>query len=166
MRLSELLVEQFITSFKTAPKELVLDFDATDNPLHGQQEGRFFHSYYDCYCYLPLYAFCGRQLLCADLRPSRIDGAKHSAAILKLLVRRLRQVWPDVRIVLRGGSGFCRQTLINWCERSNVHYIISLARNAKLEVMIEYAQMAIHDEYQRTLTKRRLIDEFSYAAQS
>ena len=81
---------------------MILDFDATDNPLHGQQEGRFFHGYYDSYCYLPLYVFCGQQLLCAYLRESRIDAAKHSAAILKLLVRRLRQVWPDVRITFRG----------------------------------------------------------------
>ena len=90
-RLHEVLVQQFIASFKTAPEELVLDFDATDNPLHGQQEGRFFHGYYDCYCYLPLYVFCGQQLLCAYLRPSRIDGAKHAAAISKWLVTRLRQ---------------------------------------------------------------------------
>ena len=166
VRLRELLVEQFIASFKTAPKELVLDFDATDNPLHGQQEGRFFHGYYDCYCYLPLYVFCGQQLLCAYLRPSRIDGAKHAAAILKRLVRRLRQVWPEVRLIFRGDSGFCRQTLINWCERSRVHYIIGLARNPKLEAMVEYAQMAMHDEYLRTHTKQRLVDEFSYAAQS
>ena len=124
VRLHELLVDQFIGSFKTAPAELVLDFDATDNPLHGQQEGRFFHGCLlakdsDCYCYLPLYVFCGQQLLCAYLRPSRIDGAKHSAAILKLLVRRLRQVWPEVRIIFRGDSGFCRQRIINWCERSD-----------------------------------------------
>ena len=96
-RLHQVLVDQFIASFKQAPQELVLDFDATDNPLHGQQEGRFFHGYYDCYCYLPLYVFCGQQLLCAYLRPSRIDGAKHAAAILKLLVTRLRQAWPAGR---------------------------------------------------------------------
>ena len=101
-RLHAVLVEQFIASFKTAPQELVLDFDATDNPLHGQQEARVFHGYYDCYCYLPLYVFCGQQLLCAYLRPSRIDGARHAAAILKLLVTRLRQVWPAVRNVFRG----------------------------------------------------------------
>jgi len=166
VRLSELLVEQFIASFKLVPSELVLDFDATDNPLHGQQEGRFFHGYYDCYCYLPLYVFCGQQLLCAYLRPSRIDAAKHAAAILKLLVRRLREVWPDVRIVLRGDSGFCRQRLINWCERSGVHYIIGLARNARLEARVEYAQLALRDEYERSGIKQRLIDEFSYAAQS
>lgn len=166
VRLSELLVEQFIASFKTAPKELVLDFDATDNPLHGQQEQRFFHGYYDCYCYLPLYVFCGQQLLCAYLRPSRIDGAKHAAAILKLLVRRLRQAWPKVRIIFRGDSGFCRQLLINWCERSDVHYIIGLARNSRLEEMVEYAQLMLCEQYECSRTKQRLVDEFSYAAQS
>lgn len=166
VRLSELLVEQFIASFKSAPEELVLDFDATDNPLHGQQEQRFFHGYYDCYCYLPLYVFCGQQLLCAYLRPSRIDAAKHAAAILKLLVSRLRQAWPEVRIIFRGDSGFCRQRIINWCERSGVHYIVGLARNARLEAMVEYAQLAMRDEYRRSGRKQRLIDEFSYAARS
>jgi len=160
------LVDQFIASFKKAPRELVLDFDATDNPLHGQQEGRFFHGYYDSYCYLPLYVFCGQQLLCAYLRPSRIDGAQHAAAILKLLVVRLRQVWPNVRIIFRGDSGFCRQRIINWCERSGVHYIIGLARNARLEAQVEYAQLALKDQYEQTGVKQRLVDEFSYAAQS
>ncbi len=166
VRLHRLLIEQFIASFNSAPKELVLDFDATGNPLHGQQEQRFFHGYYDSYCYLPLYVFCGQQLLCAYLRPSRIDAAQHSAAILKLLVRRLRQAWPDVRIVFRGDSGFCRQRVINWCERSGVHYIIGLARNPRLEAQVEFAQLALHDDYERTGHKQRLIDEFSYAAQS
>jgi hypothetical protein len=166
VRLQQLLVEQFIASFKTAPTELVLDFDATDNPLHGQQEQRFFHGYYDSYCYLPLYVFCGQQLLCAYLRPSRNDGAQHTAAILKLLVRRLRQAWPEVRIIFRGDSGFCRQRVINWCERSGVHYIIGLARNPRLEAMVEFAQLALKDDYERTKQKQRLIDEFRYAAQS
>jgi hypothetical protein len=166
VRLHRLLIEQFIASFKSAPKELVLDFDATDNPLHGQQEQRFFHGYYDSYCYLPLYVFCGQQLLCAYLRPSRIDAAQHCAAILKLLVRRLRQAWPDVRIIFRGDSGFCRQRVINWCERSGVHYIIGLARNPRLEAQVEFAQLALQDDYERTGHKQRLIDEFSYAAQS
>jgi hypothetical protein len=166
VRLHRLLIEQFIASFKSAPKELVLDFDATDNPLHGQQEQRFFHGYYDSYCYLPLYVFCGQQLLCAYLRPSRIDAAQHCAAILKLLVRRLRQAWPDVRIIFRGDSGFCRQRVINWCERSGVHYIIGLARNPRLQAQVEFAQLALQDDYERTGHKQRLIDEFSYAAQS
>jgi hypothetical protein len=166
VRLHQLLVEQFIASFKTAPTELVLDFDATDNPLHGQQEQRFFHGYYDSYCYLPLYVFCGQQLLCAYLRPSRNDGAQHTAAILKLLVRRLRQAWPEVRIIFRGDSGFCRQRVINWCERSGVHYIIGLARNPRLEAMVEFAQLAMKDDYERTKQKQRIVDEFRYAAQS
>ena len=165
-RLHEVLVDQFIASFKTAPAELVLDFDATDNPLYGQQEGKFFHGYYDAYCYLPLYVFCGQQLLCAYLRPSRIDGAKHSAAILKLLVKRLRQKWPQVRIVFRGDSGFCRQRIINYCERADVHYIIGLARNARLQGITEFMELAMKDAFEQTGLKQREIGEFAYAAQS
>jgi len=165
-RLHEVLVEQFIASFKSAPEELVLDFDATDNPLYGQQEGKFFHGYYDAYCYLPLYVFCGQQLLCAYLRPSRIDGAKHSAAILKLLVKRLRQTWPQVRIVFRGDSGFCRQRIINYCERANVNYIIGLARNPRLQAITEFMELAMKDSYTATGLKQREIGEFVYAAQS
>ena len=165
-RLHEVLVEQFIASFKSAPKELVLDFDATDNPLHGQQEGRFFHGYYDSYCCLPLYVFCGQQLLCAYLRPSRIDGAKHAAAILKLLVTRLRQQWPQVRIVFRGDSGFCRQRIINYCERAGVHYIVGLARNARLQAITEFLELAMKDAFEATGLKQREVGEFVYAAQS
>jgi hypothetical protein len=165
-RLHEVLVEQFIASFKSEPEELVLDFDATDNPLHGQQEGKFFHGYYDSYCYLPLYVFCGQQLLCAYLRPSRIDGARHAAAILKLLVKRLRQKWPQVRIVFRGDSGFCRQRIINWCERAGVHYIVGLGRNARLQAITEFLELAMKDEYDRTGLKQREVGEFVYAAQS
>jgi hypothetical protein len=103
-RLHEVLVDQLIASLKSAPEELVLDFDAADNPPHGQQEGRFFNGYYDCYCYLSLHEFCGQQLPCAYLRPRRIDGARHAGAILKLLVTRLRLKWPQMRIVLLGDS--------------------------------------------------------------
>jgi hypothetical protein len=165
-RLHEVLVEQFIASHKSAPAELVLDFDATDNPLYGQQEGKFFHGYYDSYCYLPLYVFCGQQLLCAYLRPSRIDGAKHAAAILKLLVARLRQKWPQVRIVFRGDSGFCRQRIINYCERAQVHYIIGLARNARLQGITELMELAMKDAFEQTGLKQREVGEFVYAAQS
>lgn len=165
-RLHEVLVEQFIASFKTAPEELVLDFDATDNPLYGQQEGRFFHGYYDSYCYLPLYVFCGQQLLCAYLRPSRIDGAKHAAAILKLLVTRLRQHWPQVRIVFRADSGFCRQPIINYCERSCVNYIIGLARNPRLQGITEFLELAMKERFEQTGLKQREVGEFVYAAQS
>ena len=165
-RLHEVLVDQFIASFKTVPEELVLDFDATDNPLHGQQEGRFFHGYYDCYCYLPLYVFCGQQLLCAYLRPSRIDGAKHAAAIVKLLVTRLRHKWPQVRIVFRGDSGFCRQRILNYCERTGVHYIVGLARNARLQGITEFLELAMKDAFEASGIKQREVGEFVYAAQS
>lgn len=164
--LHQVLVDQFIASFKSAPEELILDFDATDNPLYGQQESRFFHGYYDSYCYLPLYVFCGQQLLCCYLRPSRIDGAQHSAAILKLLLKRLRAAWPQVRIVFRADSGFCRARIINYCERSGVHYIIGLARNARLQHITEFMELAMKDEFERTQTKQREIGEFMYAAQS
>ncbi len=164
--LHEVLVEQFIASFKSAPEELILDFDATDNPLYGQQESRFFHGYYDSYCYLPLYVFCGQQLLCCYLRPSRIDAAKHSAAILKLLVARLRAVWPQVRIVFRGDSGFCRARIMNYCERSGVNYIIGLARNARLQHITEFMELAMKDEFERTGLKQREVGEFMYSAQS
>lgn len=165
-KLHQVLVEQFIKSFKIEPEELVLDFDATDNPLYGQQEGRFFHGYYDSYCYLPLYVFCGQQLLCAYLRESRIDAAKHSAAILKLLVTRMRQQWPQVRIVFRGDSGFCRQRIINYCERANVHYIIGLARNARLQGITEFMELAMKDAFAHTGLMQREVGEFVYAAQS
>ncbi len=102
---AEVFVEQFIASHSSPPEQIILDFDATDDPVHGNQEGRFFHGYYDNYCFLPLYVFCGEQLLVAYLRPSKIDAAKHSRAILKLLVRRFREVWPEVRIIVRADSG-------------------------------------------------------------
>ena len=165
-RLHQVLVDQFIASFKTAPAELVLDFDATDNPLYGQQEGRFFHGYYDSYCYLPLYVFCGQQLLCAYLRPSRIDGAKHTAAILKLLVVRMRQQWPQVRIVFRGDSGFCRQRIINYCERADVNYIVGLARNGRLQGITEFMELSMKEAFEHTGLKQREVGEFAYAAQS
>jgi len=110
----KVLVEQFIASFKKAPKKLILDFDATDDAVHGNQEGRFFHGYYDHYCFLPLYVFCRNQLLVSYLRESKIDGAKHAWAILALLVKRLRQVWPQVRIIFRADSGFCRHRMLSW----------------------------------------------------
>src|SRR5207245_10096185 len=105
-----LLVEVFLEAHREEPKEIILDLDATDDPLHGKQEGRFFHGYYGQYCYLPLYVFCGERLLVAYLRPSNIDVARHAWAIVALLVKRLRQAWQEVRVVVRGGSGFCW-----WC---------------------------------------------------
>ena len=160
------LIDQFIASHKTAPKELVLDFDASDVPLHGNQERSEFHAYYDHHCYLPLYVFCGQAMLACVLRRSRIDGAKNATAVLKLLVARLRQAWPEVRIIVRGDSGFCRQRLLRRCERWGVHYIIGVARNARLEAQVQYAEAMLADEYARTGLKQRLIGEFSYGAES
>ena len=120
----EILVEQFIKSFAQAPAELVLDLDSTDDRVHGKQEGRFFHGYYGDYCFLPLYVFCGEQLLVSYLRPSHRDNARHAWAVLKLLVGRLRQAWPGVKIVVRADSGFCRWRMLRWCEDQGVGYVI------------------------------------------
>lgn len=163
-RLAEVFVETFIASHTRPPKELVLDFDATDDPLHGTQEGRFFHGYYDVYCYLPLYVFCGDQLLVAYLRPANIDASKHSRAILKLLVRRFRQVWPGVRIIVRADSGFCRWRLMRWCDRHDVGYILGLARNKRLEALAEPLMRQAAERFQATGTKQRLFGEVTYAA--
>jgi Transposase DDE domain group 1 len=164
--LNRLWVEQFIGSFEEAPKELVLDFDATDDPVHGHQEGRFFHGYYDHYCFLPLYVFCGDQLLVSYLRPSNIDGAKHAWAILALLVRRFREVGSGVRIIFRADSGFCRPRMLAWCERQGVEYLLGVAKNTRLNRLgaerIETAQRA----YKRSREKQRLFGEFRYAADS
>jgi len=160
------LVEQFIASHTAAPTELVLDIDASDVPLHGTQERAEFHAYYDHHCYLPLYVFCGQAMLACVLRRSRIDGAKNAAAVIKLLVGRLRQAWPEAKIIVRGDSGFCRQRLLRWCERSGASYIVGLARNARLQATVQYAEAMLADEYARTGVKQRLIDEFGYAADS
>jgi hypothetical protein len=160
------LIEQFIASHTAAPEELVLDIDASDVPLHGEQELSQFHAYYDHHCYLPLYVFCGQAMLACYLRPSKIDGAKHAAAVLKLLVTRLRQVWPNTRFIVRGDSGFCRRRLLHWCERAGVGYIIGLARNARLHAAVEIAEASLADGYQASGAKQRLIGEFDYAAKS
>ena len=154
VKLHEVLVDQFIASFKAAPEELILDFDATDCPLYGKQEDRFFHGYYDSYCYLPLYVFCGERMLAAYLRPSKIDGAKHAAALLKLLVNRLRQVWPKVKIIFRADSGFCRQKILNWCDRQGVQYVVGLARNSRLQALVAEVEGHMQDAFAETLTKK------------
>jgi Transposase DDE domain group 1 len=165
VQLSKLLVELFIESFGDGPPpELVLDFDATDDAIHGGQEGRFFHGYYDGYCYLPLYVFCGEKLLVSYLRPSNIDAAKHSRAILKLLVDRLRVAWPGVKIVFRGDSGFCRWKLMRWCDRHDVGYVIGLARNKVLERTAEPFMQEAKRQYEQTQQKQRVFTEFDYAA--
>jgi hypothetical protein len=162
--MSKALVEKFIASHSTAPAELVLDFDATDDQVHGNQEGRFFHGYYDHYCFLPLYVTCGQQLLVAYLRPANIDGAHHSGAILKLLVKRFRQVWPNVKIIFRADSGFCRWPVMRWCDRNGVDYILGLAKNAVLKRLARRSMITARWEHRRSGLKQRLFEEFHYAA--
>jgi len=162
--IARVFVERFIASYTQAPDELILDFDPTDDPVHGNQEKRFFHGYYDHYCFLPLYVFCGDQLLAAYLRPADIDGAKHSRAILKLLVQRIRQAWPNVRIIFRGDSGFCRWRLMRWCDKHDVGYIIGLARNAVLTRLAEQFTSISKIQFEQMRQKQRVFGEFIYAA--
>lgn len=163
-KLSSLMVEQFIESHREEPKELILDFDATNDPIHGHQEGRFFHGYYDEYCFLPLYVFCGSQLLCAYLRPSDIGAAHHAWAILSLLVKRFRQVWPKVRIIFRGDSGFCRWRMMRWCDKHQVDYIIGLARNPVLEKLASPLMQEAQGQHQQEGVKQRLFAWADYGA--
>jgi hypothetical protein len=160
------LVDQFIASFAEPPQELILDFDATDDLVHGEQVGRYFSGYYDNYCFLPLYVFCGEQLLVAYLRSAKHDAALHAAAIMKLLTRRLRQAWPNVRLVFRGDSGFCRERLLAWCERNAVDYVVGLQKNSRLLTMAaawrEQAQVA----FEHYGTPQRVFGEFAYQARS
>jgi hypothetical protein len=158
------LGEAFIASHAVPPEELVLDFDATDDAVHGNQEGRFFHGYYDHYCFLPLYVTCGQQLLVAYLRPANIDGAKHSRAILKLLVTRFRQEWPGVKIIFRADSGFCRWPMMRWCDRHGVDYITGLAKNEVLKRRARRTMTTARWHYRQSGLKQRLFEEFGYAA--
>ncbi len=131
--MKRLFVSLFLKGHATAPKRIVLDLDATDDPIHGDQEGRFFHGYYQCYCYLPLYVFCGRELLLAKLRPANIDAAAGAKDEIAWIVAQIRESWPAVEIWLRGDSGFCREELMGWCEDNNVHYVFGLARTRVLK---------------------------------
>jgi hypothetical protein len=131
--IERLFVDLFLAAHTKPPREIVLDLDATDDPLHGHQEGRFFHGYYDCFCYLPLYVFCGRHLLAAKLRRSNIDASAGAVGEVARVVEQIRSRWPRVRILLRADSGFARDALMSWCEQNRVDYVFGLARNARLE---------------------------------
>jgi len=155
-------VEAFLALHRTPPKEIVLDLDATDDPIHGHQLGRFFHGYYDNYCYLPLYIFCGEHLLCAKLRPSDIDGAAGSVKQLAQLAERIRRSWPDVRIVVRGDSGFCRENLMRWCEENRVHFVFGLAKNARLSRILGKELHEAKVQFEATSQPARVFKEFTY----
>ncbi len=148
--IDRLIVNVFLESHEQAPKEIWLDLDATDDPLHGNQEGRFFHGYYRSYCYLPLYIFCGEHLLCARLRPSNQDGAAGSVEELERIVTQIRHRWPKTRINIRGDSGFCREWLMSWCEENGIGYVLGLARNQRLTRAIGRELQQAQAEHERT----------------
>jgi hypothetical protein len=160
--IDRLLGDLFIESHAAPPEQMVLDLDATDIPLYGHQPERFFHGYYDSYCYLPLYIFSGDQLLCARLRPANQDAAKGSVEELSRIVEQLRQRWPEVKIVLRADSGFCREELMAWCEHNHVDYVFGLARNQRLAKIIGREMRQARLQHQTTGKAARVFAEFSY----
>lgn len=160
--IDEVLVKVFIESYQKAPDQIILDIDSTDLPLHGKQEGRFFHGYYDNYCYLPLYIFCGEQVLCARLREANHDAAFGSLAEIQRIVAQLRAVWPEVKIILRGDSGFCRNELMSWCEAHRVDFVFGMARNQRLRRIIGAEMHAATQQWKETGKPARVFREFSY----
>jgi len=159
---ASLFVKKFISRRTTAPRRLFLDLDATDDPLHGEQEGRFFHGYYDCYCYMPLYIFCGSELLCATLRTSKEDPGKACLVDVERIVDALRQAWPEVQIILRGDSGFCRDELMSWCEDNGVDYLFGHARNPRNQRMMNPAMETVRRWYELTGVAARYFMELRY----
>ncbi len=161
--IERLLVTLFLEAHAAPPREIILDLDATDDPLHGQQEGRFFHGYYNCYCYLPLYVFCGRDLLAAKLRPSDIDGLAGALEEVARIVPQIRGAWPEVRIILRADSGFAREGLMAWCEANDVDFIFGLAKNARLIRAIGSELMAAKAESLETSQSARRFKELIWS---
>jgi hypothetical protein len=161
-KIDHLLVDLFLESHSPRPRRIVLDLDSTDIPLHGHQERRFFHGYYNSYCYLPLYIFAGDHLLCARLRPADQDGAAEAVSEVERIVSEIRQRWPRVEIVVRADSGFCREDLMNWCEQHRVDYILGLARNERLRKRLERQMREARRQYEATGRAARLFTEFSY----
>jgi hypothetical protein len=155
-------VDVFRQSFRDPPAWIVLDLDATDDPIHGHQLGRFFHGYYKNYCYLPLYIFCGEHLLCARLRPSDIDASAGSVQELERIVSAIRSTWPTVRIVIRGDSGFCREHIMHWCEENDVDFVLGLAKNKRLKDTIESELLQAEEQFKETGQASRVFKDFHY----
>jgi hypothetical protein len=160
--MDSLLVECFLESYERAPAQIWIDLDATDDPTHGRQEGRFFHGYYGHYCYLPLYIFSAEHLLCARLRPSNIDAAAGSVEELDRIVGQIREHWPDTKITIRGDSGFCREAIMAWCEANGVGFVLGLAKNSRLRAMSLNARIQAQLTFLATGKSCRVFDEFSY----
>ena len=163
--INRLLVDVFLEAHSQPPQQIVLDVDVTDDPLHGQQEGRFSHGYYREYCYLPLYIFCGEYLLCAWLRPSNSDPSDGALEEVERIVMGIRARWPEVQIVLRGDGGFCREPLMNWCENNRVHYVSSLSKNNRLKKIIGRQMHEAEQTFQKTRQASRVFTEFDYQTQ-
>jgi hypothetical protein len=162
--IDELMVKVFIESHQSAPGEIVLDVDTTDLPLHGRQEGRFFHGYYDNYCYLPLYVFCGDHVLCSRLREANHDASFGCLTEIRRIVAQIRATWPKVKIVLRGDSGFCRNELMSWCESNGVDFVFGMARNQRLRKIIGPQMHEATQQWSRTGKPARVFTEFEYRA--
>jgi hypothetical protein len=160
--IERLFVDLFIEAHARPPVRIVLDLDATDDPLHGAQEGRHFHGYYDCYCYLPLYIFCGRHLLAAKLRSSSVDAADGARDEVARIVGQIRARWPNVSIVIRADSGFCRDDLMTWCEENNVKYVLGLAGNSRLTRRIAPEMKKARAKAKRTRQPARVFADFTY----
>lgn len=161
-KIERLLVSRFLQSYRKAPKEIVLDVDETDDPLHGQQQGRHFHAYYDQYCYLPLYIYCGSQVLCAKLRSSNLPTADGVKEELARVVQQIRQAWPRVRIIVRGDSGFGREDIMSWAESEGIGYVFGLARNSRLEQRIEAEMARAQRRYRHSGHAARVYKDFLY----
>ena len=162
-RIEELFVDVFLDSFGQAPEEIVLDFDATDDPVHGEQEGRFFHGYYGNYCYLPLYVFCGDHLLAAKLRTADRDASDGAVEVLAFLVERIRRRWPNVRIIVRGDSGFARDDMMTWCEDNGVYFVLGLAKNTRLLKKIGKEIVEAHALFDATQHASRVFTHFQWS---
>ena len=160
--IKRLMVDLFLEAHDRAPSEIILDLDATDDPVHGEQEGRFFHGYYDCYCYLPLYVFCGRHLLDAKLRRASLDAADGAVEAVARIVAQIRRRWPKVRILVRADSGFARDALMAWCEANGVHFLFGLAKNDRLIAMIAGELAQAEAKSRRTGKPARTFKEFRW----
>jgi Transposase DDE domain group 1 len=161
-KIDRLFVDIFLQAHAQAPEEIILDVDATDDPLHGNQENRFFHGYYMNYCYLPLYIFCGEFLLCARLRPSNIDGSEGTVEELERIVGQIREAWPRVKIIVRGDSGFCRDKIMAWCEAHGIDYVFGLAKNERLNAIIAEELQRAKEQYEQTKQASRVFKDFRY----
>jgi hypothetical protein len=160
--IEQFFVEEFLNSYDEPPEEIILDFDPTDDQIHGSQLGRFYQGYYKHYCYLPMYVFCGQSLLCAKLRPSDGDGCAGTVPDLQRIVPQIRERWPNVRMILRGDSGFCREPIMQWCEKNHVEFILGLPKNTRLKAEIVEEMAQAKATFEQTGEAARVFKDFTY----